>query len=120
MILGEKCWLMSVIKFAGCIFTKVKKVVMFPTDLGKRQKSSFCSGPATKRGEGGKGWATKKKITFFEPSQFSFPISLSLFFLSLFLLYIYIYMYSFLFLSYVYNTYIFTYQVYFNIGGNKN
>ena len=32
---------------------------------GSRKKSSFLSGPATKRGGGGKGCATKEKITLF-------------------------------------------------------
>ena len=34
--------------------------------LGRPQKSSYFNDPATKRGGGGKGLATKKKKTFFE------------------------------------------------------
>ena len=34
-----------------------------------RKKSYLFSGPATKRGEGGKGWATKKNNFFFNSKK---------------------------------------------------
>ena len=40
---------------------------------GKPQKSYFFSGPATKRGGGGKGQATKKKIFFWRSTKKILP-----------------------------------------------
>ena len=44
--------------------TPYGSVTLLKTTKGNKQKMYFFSGPATKRGEGGKGLATKKKYLF--------------------------------------------------------